>query len=236
MKHIEFSALYKIADRSKKRCDELKEKRSRINRQLRRFQTQCHLDFSRFIIHRILKGFPMINGHVFIATSLDGFIARMNGDIEWLISRDDPKEDHGYNDFIKGIDGIVMGRGTFEKALTFETWYYSVPVIVLSKTLTASNIPEHLKDKVQISKLSPRELMSQLEKKGWKNVYVDGGQVIQSFLREGQIADLVITTVPVLIGEGRPLFGSLLEDISLTHIQTRAFPSGLVQSEYKVTR
>ncbi|HVK61728.1 MAG TPA: dihydrofolate reductase family protein [Bdellovibrionales bacterium] len=178
----------------------------------------------------------MINGHVFIATSLDGFIARMNGDIEWLISRDDPKEDHGYNDFIKGIDGIVMGRGTFEKALTFETWYYSVPVIVLSKTLTASNIPEHLKDKVQISKLSPRELMSQLEKMGWKNVYVDGGQVIQSFLREGQIADLVITTVPVLIGEGRPLFGSLLEDISLTHIQTRAFPSGLVQSEYKVTR
>jgi len=178
----------------------------------------------------------MITGHVFIATSLDGFIARTNGDIEWLISRDDPKEDHGYNDFIKNIDGIIMGRGTFEKALTFDSWYYTVPVVVLSKTLTASDVPEHLKDKVQISALSPRELMSQLEKKGWKKAYIDGGQTIQSFLREKLITDLVITTVPVLIGEGLRLFGSLIEDIPLIHTKTRAFPSGLVQSEYKVSK
>lgn len=178
----------------------------------------------------------MITGHVFIATSLDGFIARINGDIEWLLSRDDPKEDHGYSNFIKGIDGVIMGRGTFEKALTFESWYYTVPVVVLSKKLTASDVPENLKDKVQISALSPRELMSQLEKKGWKRVYVDGGQTIQSFLREKLIADLVITSVPVLIGEGRRLFGSLAEDLSLAHTKTHAFPSGLVQSEYKVIR
>ena len=178
----------------------------------------------------------MITGHVFIATSLDGFIARTNGDIEWLISRDDPKEDHGYNDFIKNIDGIIMGRGTFEKALTFDSWYYTVPVVVLSKTLTASDVPEHLKDKVQISNLSPRDLMSQLEKKGWRKVYIDGGQTIQSFLREKLITDLVITTAPVLIGEGLRLFGSLIEDIPLIHTKTQAFPSGLVQSEYKVSK
>lgn len=178
----------------------------------------------------------MITGHVFIATSLDGFIARMNGDIEWLLTRDDPNEDHGYNDFIKDVDGIVMGRGTYEKALTFESWYYNIPVIVLSKTLTEEDVPQHLKDKVQVSALSPREVLLHLEKKGWKRAYVDGGLTIQSFLREKLISDLVITSVPVLIGEGRPLFGSLIEDLSLTHIKTQVFPSGLIQSKYEVIR
>ncbi|WP_415062606.1 dihydrofolate reductase family protein [Bdellovibrio sp.] len=178
----------------------------------------------------------MVTGHVFIATSLDGFIAKPDGDIEWLISRDDPNEDHGYNDFIKTIDGIIMGRRTFEKALTFDSWFYTVPVIVLSKTLSESDVPEHLRNKVQVSNLSPRNLMSQLEKGGWKRVYIDGGQTIQSFLRENLITDLVITTVPVLIGEGLRLFGSLTDDISLILTKTRAFPSGLVQSEYKVCK
>ena len=177
----------------------------------------------------------MITGHVFIATSLDGFIARTDGDIGWLFSQDNPEEDHGYNDFIKYMDGIIMGRGTFEKVLTFGTWPYTIPVIVLSKGLTASDVPENLKDKIQILKHSPRELMLMLQKKGWKKVYVDGGQMIQSFLREKLITDLVITSVPVLIGEGRRLFGWLMKDISLVHIKTNTYPSGLVQSEYKVT-
>ncbi|KHD87020.1 MAG: deaminase/reductase [Bdellovibrio sp. ArHS] len=178
----------------------------------------------------------MISGHVFIATSLDGFIAKPDGDIQWLISRDDPQEDHGYNDFIKNIDGIIMGRGTFEKALSFASWYYTLPVIVLSQKLTENDIPEHLKDKVQISKLTPQDLMAALETKGWKRVYVDGGQTIQSFLRENLIKDMVITTVPVLIGEGRRLFGAVTDDISVKHIKTTTFPSGLVQTEYQVVR
>lgn len=178
----------------------------------------------------------MLTGHVFIATSLDGFIARQNGDIEWLLSRDDPKEDHGYHDFIKDMDGIIMGRGTYEKALTFETWYYELPVIVLSSSLSEEDVPTHLKGKVQISSLAPQRIMSQLEAQGWKKVYVDGGQIIQSFLREKLISEMVISSVPVLIGEGRPLFGSLVNDIPLTHLHTQAFPSGLVQSKYKVIR
>jgi len=113
--------------------------------------------------------------------------------------------------------------------------YYTIPVVVLSTKLTPDDVPEHLKDKVEISALSPRELMAQLELKGWKKAYIDGGRTIQSFLREELITDLVITTVPVLIGEGLRLFGSLTNDISLTHIRTHAFPSGLVQSEYKVS-
>lgn len=176
----------------------------------------------------------MISGHVFIATSLDGFIARNNGDIDWLLSRDVAEEDHGYNAFIKNIDGIVMGRGSFEKVVTFDPWPYSVPVIVLSKTLTSASVPEKLKGKVRIADLSPREAMNELMKSGWRNVYVDGGQIIQSFLRENLIEDMVLTKIPVLIGEGRSLFGKVTEDVTLTHVETKSFPSGLVQSFYKV--
>ncbi|MBX3021788.1 MAG: dihydrofolate reductase [Bdellovibrionales bacterium] len=178
----------------------------------------------------------MITGHVFIATSLDGFIAKEDGDIEWLLRRDDPSEDHGYNSFIKDIDGIVMGRGSFEKVLTFDTWPYNKPVLVLSKSLTQTPIPEALKGRVRFADLAPQSAMSLLATEGLRRVYVDGGQIIQAFLRERLIADMVITKIPVLIGEGRPLFGPLGEDISLTHIGTKAFPSGLVQSHYRVDR
>lgn len=176
----------------------------------------------------------MITGHIFIATSLDGFIAKSDGDIEWLLKRDDPTEDHGYNSFISNIDGIVMGRETYEKVLKFEDWYYSKPVIVLSRTLTSSSVPERLKNKVRILNSTPRELMNSLAKEKWKRVYVDGGKIIQSFLQDGLIEDMIITKVPVLLGQGRSLFGPLKNEISLEHLTTLAFPSGLVQSHYRV--
>lgn len=187
-------------------------------------------------IHRIYKEAVMIVGHVFIATSLDGYIAKLDGGIDWLLSRDDPNEDHGYNNFIKGIDGLIMGRGSFEKVLTFDPWPYTLPVVVMSKTIRSDEIPRRLKGRVRIFDLNPPKLMKFLENEGWRNVYVDGGQVIQSFLREKLIADMVITTVPVLLGEGRRLFGPLDEEVSLSHIKTTAFPSGLVQSIYKVDK
>ncbi len=174
----------------------------------------------------------MISGHVFIATSLDGFIAKKDGDIEWLISRDEPSEDHGYDEFIKDKDGIIMGRETFKKSLTFNPWPFQIPVIVMSKTFDSKNLP----DNVRILKTSPTQVMKTLENEGFKKVYVDGGLIIQSFLREKLISDMVITTVPVLLGEGRSLFGSMDNDISLTHINTKAFPSGLVQSKYSVKK
>ncbi len=177
----------------------------------------------------------MVTGHVFIATSLDGFIAKTDGDIEWLIRRDDPREDHGYNDFIRDKDAIVMGKGTFEKVVTFSDWYYTIPVLVMSQTLQVKDIPAHLHGKVELIKASPQDLMKSLKSRGWHKVYVDGGQVIQSFLRENLIADMTVTTVPVLLGEGRRLFGVLSSEISLTHVTTTAFPSGLVQSKYLVS-
>ena len=179
-------------------------------------------------------GCKMITGHVFIATSLDGFIACEDGAIEWLIERDDPAEDHGYDDFIKDIDVIIMGRGTFETVRDMKPWLYNRPVLVLSATLANQAVPADLAGKVRFSGKSPQQAMAMLEAEGHRRVYVDGGRVIQSFLREGLIRDLVITRVPILLGTGRPLFGPVSRQIPLTHVSTRSFPSGLVQSTYTV--
>lgn len=176
----------------------------------------------------------MISGHVFIATSLDGFIARTDGDIDWLATRSDQTEDHGYNEFIEGMDGIVMGRGTYEKVLSFEAWPYTKPVVVLSQSLLQSSLPENLKGKVRFINLLPKDTMSLLASEGWKKVYVDGGQVVQSFIRDNLIEEMVITVVPVLIGSGRTLFGSLRGDVSLSLLKTKSFSSGLVQLTYRI--
>lgn len=177
----------------------------------------------------------MITAHVFIAISLDGFIARQDGGIEWLLQRDDPTEEHGYPAFIADKDVIVMGRGSYEKALTFDPWPYDLPVVVLSKQLADAPVPEALTGKVRFSRRSPKDEMNNLAEQNVRRVYVDGGQVVQSFLRDGLIADMVITTIPVLIGSGRPLFGALSQDIDLKLVSCRSFPSGLVQSSYRLT-
>ncbi len=176
----------------------------------------------------------MTTAHVFIAMSLDGFIARHDGDIDWLLQRDDPAEDHGYLSFIADKDVIVMGRGTYEKALSFDTWPYDRPVVVLSKQLAGVPVPQELKGKVQFSGAAPKDVIAALAEQNLHRAYVDGGQVVQSFLRDGLIADMVITTIPVLIGSGRPLFGELCQDIDLKLVSSRSFPSGLVQSTYRV--
>lgn len=176
----------------------------------------------------------MITGHVFIATSLDGYIARPDGDIAWLLERDDPAEDHGYADFIADKSMIVMGRGSYEKVVTLPAWPYDRPVLVLSKQLAGTQVPDALQGKVRFADLSPKDAMAEMERQQVRRVYVDGGQLVQSFLRDRLIADMVITTVPVLIGEGRRLFGPLPQDIDLTLVSSRRFPSGLVQSTYQV--
>lgn len=179
----------------------------------------------------------MLTGHVYIATSLDGFIARKNGELDWLLSRGVSNEDYGYNDFMSKMDGIVMGRGTFEKVLSFDSWPYNKPVVVLSKTFKNFDaIPRSVASQVRVFDLSPEEVMTMLAKEGWMKVYVDGGQLVQSFLRASLIDSLVITKIPVLIGEGKPLFGLLNKDVSLKHVETKSFPSGFVQSFYEIEK
>lgn len=173
-------------------------------------------------------------GHVFIATSLDGFIARENGDISWLLELDSTGEDHGYDAFIANIDVIIMGRGTYETIKHIQPWFYNRPVIVLSKILTQEAIPEELIGKVRFIDLSPKEVMQILKAEGYHHAYIDGGKVVQSFISEGLIHDLIITRVPILLGSGRPLFGKIPNDIHLYHTQTKIFDSGFIQSHYEI--
>ncbi len=176
----------------------------------------------------------MTTAHVFIASSLDGFIARPDGDIDWLLQRDDPTENHGYTDFIADKDLIVMGRGSYEKVLTLGPWPYDKPVLVLSQQLADAPVPAPLQGRLRFSQAAPTEVMAELAAQGLRRVYVDGGRLVQSFLRAGLIAEMVITTVPVLIGAGRPLFGAVPQDIDLQLVSSRSFPSGLVQSTYRL--
>jgi len=168
---------------------------------------------------------------VYIATSLDGFIARVNGDIDWLAGGGsaDGGEDYGYQEFLETIDVLVMGRHTYEKALTFAAWPYgSTPVVVLSSTQVY--IPQHLAASVESMSCAPGELVRRLSGRGARHLYVDGGKTIQGFLEAGLLQQLIITRIPMLIGSGIPLFGPLTHDIRLRHIETRQFANGLVQS------
>lgn len=174
----------------------------------------------------------MKTAHVFIATSLDGFIARPSGAIDWLYRPDAAGEDHGYDDFIARLDGIIMGRKTFEVVRGFDPWPYDKPVIVLSQTLTAQDVAAQ---QVMLA-TSVRDALDIAKQRGWTHAYVDGGGAIQAFLRAGLIDDMIITRIPVLLGQGLPLFGPLAADVQLQHLQTRAFGSGFVQSHYRVLR
>jgi len=173
-------------------------------------------------------------GHVFIAASVDGFIARSDGDIDWLTRYAAAGEETGYDAFMASIDGLVMGRATFEKVLSFDAWPFSKPAVVMSRTLSQGELRADLDGKVRISSLAPQPLMQALASEGWSRAYIDGGRVIQSFLQEKLISDIVLTRIPVLLGDGIPLFGRLADDLPLRHVETTTFASGLVQSRYEL--
>lgn len=168
---------------------------------------------------------------VFVGASVDGFIARPNGELDWLPAGGG--EPHGYDEFMSSVDALVIGRNTYEAVLGFDSWPYgSKPVFVLSTHALRSAPPG-----AAVERLSgnPADIALQLEGRGIRHAYVDGGITIQRFLRAGLIERLIVTRVPVLIGEGIPLFGQTGRDILLQHLGTRQYPSGLVQTEYRVT-
>jgi dihydrofolate reductase len=168
---------------------------------------------------------------VFIGVSVDGFIARANDELDFLPPGGG--EPHGYDEFMAGVDAIVVGRRTFEKVLTMGPWPYGKKrVVVLSSRLV--NLKAVSDGVVEQMAGSPDEIVAKLAAGGVNHAYIDGGITIQRFLRAGLIQRLIITRVPVLIGDGIPLFGTLPRDIRLQHVATRHYPSGLVQSEYRV--
>jgi dihydrofolate reductase len=167
---------------------------------------------------------------VFIATSLDGYIAREDGSLDWLLSRAGDG-DYGYAEFIATIDVIVMGRKSFEAVLDSDPWLYEGTRVVVLST-GSPEVPEALRSSVEVLSLEPGPLLRHLAASGVRRVYVDGGQTIQGFLRAGLIQEITITRVPVLIGSGIPLFGDLPKDVPLDHVGTETFPNGMVQSRY----
>jgi dihydrofolate reductase len=173
---------------------------------------------------------------VFIATSLDGYIARKNGDLDWLDKANatvPAGEDCGYTAFMDSVDVLVMGRNTYEKVLSFGAWSYGdKPVVVLSSRPV--DIAAELAATVTHSSESPQELHKRFSAEGVKRVYLDGGITVQRFLAAGLVDELTITIIPVLLGEGLPLFGPLAADIVLKHNKTKAFDCGFVQVKYEV--
>lgn len=176
----------------------------------------------------------MISTSVYIGTSLDGFIAKKDGNIDWLVKFESAEIGDSYLQFIGNIDVHVIGRGTYEKVLTFEPWPYEKKVFVLSNTI--KDLPVHLKHKVEIISMSPHEVLKHLLSLGFSSIYIDGGEVIQQFLREDCVDELIITRIPILLGNGIPLFGLLNQPLSLKHEGTQVFQNGLVKSHYKRER
>jgi dihydrofolate reductase len=168
---------------------------------------------------------------VFVGTSVDGFIARRNGDFDFL--PEGGGEPHGYDEFMSSVDVLVIGRNTFEKVLTFEKWPYAEKrvVVLSSRTIDVSKVRgaaiEHMSG-------SPAEITGRLAASGACHAYIDGGITVQRFLRARLIQRLIVTRVPVLIGEGIPLFGSLPYDVQLRHVFTKTYSSGMVKSEYEI--
>lgn len=170
---------------------------------------------------------------VFIATSLDGFIADKSGGIGWLHATPNPDNiDMGYGEFTARIDALVMGRTTFETVCGFDMdWPYKKPVFVLSNTLR--EIPEKFKGKAQLVKGTLREILAQIHQKGFYRLYIDGGSTIQSFLKEDLIDDMVITVIPILLGGGSPLFGELPKPLEFECTGSKVYLDKIVQNHFR---
>ena len=184
-----------------------------------------------------------LKGYVYIATSLDGYIATRNGNIDWLTGQPTiDGEDFGFAEFLKTIDVMIMGRNTFDVVKGFgkEGWAYGdLPVVVWTRNIDNVQVPEWMPSSVSIHcAASPMELWEEMEakQKGYKRAYIDGGKTIQSFLNAGLIDEMTITRIPILLGDGIPLFSPLegAKQQALVHLSTNAYPNGFVISKYKV--
>jgi dihydrofolate reductase len=173
--------------------------------------------------------------YVYIARSLDGFIADKDGNIDWLNNIPNPESnDFGFNEFMNHIDAVVMGRNTFEKVVSFGVWPYNKPVYIISTSL--NSLPQKYSGKAEILNLNPSQIIEKLKKDGMKYLYIDGGALIQSFLSEDLIDELIITTIPILLGGGIPLFGKLHNRLKFRHIKIEVLINSLVKSYYQRQR
>jgi len=173
---------------------------------------------------------------VFVATSLDGCISDKDGGIDWLNSIPNPdNNDLGYNKFIENIDAIVMGRETFETVCSFDIdWPYKIPVFVLSNSLTT--IPVEFNYKAELVQGSLDNILDKINGRGYKRLYIDGGKTIQTFLKQDLIDELIVTTIPVILGGGTRLFSELPANLEFKLVESTLYLGQLVQNHYKRIR
>lgn len=173
---------------------------------------------------------------VFIATSIDGYIADKNGGLDWLHSVSNPDNvDMGFGPLMEQVDALVMGRNTLEMVLSFDVdWPYSKPVFVLSNTMT--EVPEGYQDKVFLINGELTQVVADLNQQGYHDLYIDGGITIQNFLKQELIDQLTITTIPVLLGGGVKLFGDLESMQNYKLVESTVYLDTIVQSHYARVR
>jgi dihydrofolate reductase len=165
---------------------------------------------------------------VFIATSIDGYIATLDGSLEWLEQAARPDEDYGFDEFLASVDALAMGRGTYDHIAHLDPLPFGQrPVYVFTHR------PPVPRAHVHFVELTPREALAQWTEQGLDRVYVDGGRVISAFLAEGLIDDLVLTTAPVLLGAGLRLFQPGGQPAGLLLEGVRTWPSGFVARTYR---
>jgi len=168
---------------------------------------------------------------VYIATSIDGYIAREDGSIDWLMELPNPdKSDYGFSIFLKRIDGIIIGRKSFETVVGFNEWPYPKPVFVLSNSL--DKLPEGFSGKAEIVRGELQRIIESLRDKRINNLYIDGGKTIQSFLKEDLIDEMIITRIPILLGSGIPLFDKNNAELVFEHVETQVYNNMLVRTKY----
>lgn len=165
---------------------------------------------------------------VYIATSLDGYIAGPNGELDWLNIVHSPDEDYGFQIFFSSIDAIVLGRKTYETVCSFSDWPYKEKrVFVLSNSLeTVNNECELFRGEIS-------DLVSKLHREGLEHVWVDGGVTISHFLQHKLVDQITLTIFPILLGSGIRLFHQLPQ-MQCHLISSEAYPSGLVQQNYEI--
>jgi len=168
---------------------------------------------------------------VFCGVSVDGFLARPDHKVDFLHTHE--QEPHGFEEFYNSVDVVVIGRNTYQFVVSYGEWQYrKKPVVVVSSRLIDFS---WIKNGV-VEQMSgePARVVAELEARGYRHAYIDGGVTIQRFLAAGLIDRMTISYVPVLIGSGMPLFGALPHDIQLRHVATRTYRGGLVQNEYEI--
>jgi dihydrofolate reductase len=143
-------------------------------------------------------------------------------------------EDGGFGEMFASIDVLVMGRGTFEKVMEFDWPYGDKPVIVMSSSMI--DVPKKAGSHVRLSACSPTEILQQLMQEGFRHVYVDGGKLVQSFLKEGLVDDMTLTHIPILLGEGISLFGEIGKEIRLGLLKIQSWENGFTQVKYAIEK